>query len=362
VAVWRESGEAVIAGGRAGARTRSARALGHGERYADAALAAARLDEAIAVGARRLQMRLDWLETDSRRWTYGLAALALAGVAAALWLGLAVRAAAVEAEAGRRALAAALESKARFTRGLSHDLKNPLGAIDGHAALLEAEIHGPLNAAQRGAIARVRGAVRALLALVDDLLALAHAETGELAVRPVATDVHALVRDLVEEHRASVNGAGLTLETCVPAQARECATDAARLRQVLGNLLANATKYTPSGGRVTVEVCDGTDCVRVEVRDTGPGIPPDRREFVFQEFTRLPGTAAPGAGLGLAISRHIARLLGGDLWVDERPEPGACFVLEVPASVRTGARPPPGARAAQPADGRGAGRVGGVAS
>jgi signal transduction histidine kinase len=241
------------------------------------------------------------------------------------------------AAARGRALEQAAESRARFTRGISHDLKNPLGAIDGHAALLELEVHGPIADAQRHALGRIRGSVRALLALVDDLLALARAEAGELRVTPRPTDVHALVREVADEHRAAATAAGLALDVQVDDELPELVTDPARVRQVLGNLLSNAVKYTPRGGTVAVAACverDGdVECVRVRVADTGPGIPADQREQVFAEFVRLPGTTAPGSGLGLAIARRIARLLGGELWVDPGRARGACFVLELPAAA-----------------------------
>lgn len=312
------------------ARGADAHEATHAEHYSITLVTAARLDEAVAGGARALHRQLDALDRRARRWTVALAALALAGVVAAVWLGLAVRRAALLAEARRRSLADVLESKARFTRGLSHDLKNPLGAIDGHAALLEEEIHGPLTTAQREAVGRMRRAVGALLALVDDLLALARAETGELALRPAPSDLHALLRELADEHRAAFQRAGLGFDLALPPGVRIVRTDAARVRQVLGNLLSNARKYTPHGGRVSMTCGDAADAVQVAVADTGPGIPADRREFVFQEFSRLPDATAPGAGLGLAISRRIARLLGGDLWVDAVPPgTGARFVLEL---------------------------------
>lgn len=330
---WRASGEALAAAPR---RAVAAEAR-HADRYTAALVSVARLDEAVAAGAQRIQRELAAAQRAAGRWTAGLAALALAGVAAALWLAVTVRRGARLAEARRRALAEVLESKARFTRGLSHDLKNPLGAIDGHAALLEEGLYGPVTADQRHAIARIRSAVHALLALVDDLLALARAERGELAVRPAPADLHAVLREVAEEQRAALRCAGLAFDAAIPDGPHPLHTDAARLRQIVGNLLSNARKYTPAGGRVSLAVTAGARTVQVAVADTGPGIPPDRREFVFQEFARLPGTAASGAGLGLAISRRIARLLGGELWADAVPPgAGARFVLELPLDATVG--------------------------
>jgi signal transduction histidine kinase len=314
-------------------------------------VAAARLDDAVAAGVRDLQKRLDELDAISRRRTFSLALLALAGAAAALWLGLAVRRGALLAETRRRELLEAIESKARFTRGVSHDLKNPLGVIDGHAQLLELGIRGPITPEQGESIAHIRRSVRALLALVDDLLALAQVESGELDVRPETVDMHALLREVAEEHRAAMLGAGLALDVAVPTSERLMRTDPTRVRQVLGNLLSNARKYTPRGGRTSLAIDESDGSVRVMVSDTGPGIPAEHRDLLFREFSRLPGTSAPGAGLGLAIARRVAHLLGGDLRVDDVPAgQGARFVLQLPVDgVPRGRRGPHARRSEQAA-------------
>ena len=335
---WRRTGEALLVlPGRVSARAVQVSDSAHADNYPATLVAAARLDEAVAAGVRDLQSRLDAAERTARGWTAALAVLALAGTGAALWLGLTVRRGAGLAEQRRLALAEVLESKARFTRGVSHDLKNPLGVIDGHAAILLEGIHGPLAPAQRESLGHIRRSVQGLVSLVDDLLALARAESGEIGVRPVAVDLYSLVREVTEENRAALLSAGLSLDTTIPDGGRPLRTDPARVRQVLGNLFSNARKYTPEGGHVSVIVSDTQASAHIAIKDTGPGIPPDRREFVFEEFSRLPGTTAAGAGLGLAIARRIARLLGGDLWVETAPPGGgACFVLGLPLSDHDG--------------------------
>jgi signal transduction histidine kinase len=343
---WTQSGAALLASS-APTVTR-ARDAAHGEAYSAALVAAALLDGTVAQEAGRLRTRLDDMEGKARRWTVALGALALAGVAAACWLAFAAHRAARVAAARGEELEEAAETRARFTRGLSHDLKNPLGAIDGFAELLlGGEVYGPTTEAQREALGRIRAAVRTLLALVDDLLTLARAESGEIGVVPCPTDLGALVGEVADEHRAAALAAGLGFEVHVPGALPDVATDPARVRQVLGNLFSNAIKYTPRGGAVVVSAAlesddRGAPSLRVRVVDTGPGIPADQREHVFAEFTRLPGTTAPGAGLGLAISRRVARLLGGDLWVDAGPSDGACFVFELPVVGRAALARPSG--------------------
>ena len=145
-----------------------------------------------------------------------------------------------------------MAARARFMRGVSHDLKNPINAIDGHAQLLEDEMRGPLTAEQRDSIARIRRSARALMALIEDLLELARAEAGQLTVRLDRVVLRDVVREVVEQHRAAAEFAGLTLVHAEDDSQTILTTDPARVAQVLGNLLSNAIKYTPSGGRIEV--------------------------------------------------------------------------------------------------------------
>jgi signal transduction histidine kinase len=299
-------------------------------------IAAARLDEAITEAIRERRLLIDEGESLQQRLSALLGLLALAAAGVTWWLGRRVRAYALESEQRRTALVEAMASRARFMRGVSHDLKNPLNAIDGHAQLLEDGMRGPLSPEQRESIARIRRSVRALLRLIEDLLELARAESDQITVTHERVVVRDLVHETVEEHRASAEAAGLTLEYHGESPDVLVDTDAARISQVLGNLVSNAIKYTPRGGRIGVSTersrrnGDRSDmAVAIHVVDDGPGIPAEKREEIFAEFTRLRPNDASGAGLGLAIARRIARLLGGDVTVDGR-EHGSQFTLWLP--------------------------------
>ena len=337
LAAWHASSDALLQRpGGAGARARDSL---HQDVYVGTLVAAARLDEAIRVSSQRVRASIDDADRRDVWLTVTLSVLALCGVVATVWLGARLHRYAAEAERGRVELQRLMETKARFTRGLTHDLKNPLGAIDGHAQLLELGVHGPLNERQAASVARIRGSVRSLLAFITDLLQLSAAESGELRIERSPSDVAALVAEVAEEHRASATAAGLDLEVDASPSLPLVSTDPRRLRQIVGNLLSNAVKYTPPGGRVAVHVAqrhdggEAGDRLCVTVSDDGPGIPPDARERVFTEFTRLDATAAkPGAGLGLAISRRVARMLGGDVRAEDGDGTGARFVLELPLS------------------------------
>ena len=252
------------------------------------------------------------------------------------------RQARTEAEARRGEIARVMESRSRLMRGFSHDVKNPLGAADGYAALLEEGVVGELAPEQRAVVGRLRRSIRNALALIDDLHEFARAEAGHVELDRAPADVRALACELVEDYRASAAGAGLALAAELPDALPAVETDAVRVRQILGNLLSNAVKYTEQGG-VTVRVArraEGPDgapsgdvgaWLAIAVADTGPGIAPDEQPRLFREFSRLHEGDKPGAGLGLAISQRLAHALGGTITVESDVGRGATFTLWLPA-------------------------------
>jgi PAS domain S-box-containing protein len=238
------------------------------------------------------------------------------------------------------AVTEAMEARSRLIRGITHDVKNPLGAADGYAQLLELELRGTLLPEQAKLVAGVRRGIHGALGMITDLLNLSQAKSGGLPVNREPSDLAALAAEAVEDARGAAESAGhvLVLDDFarVPVD-----TDPARVREVLGNLLSNAIKYTPAPGTITVRTDETSDDARrprpgrwvaAHVHDTGPGIPLGERERVFSEFHRLhTADQTSGHGLGLAISRLIARLLGGDLTVADEPGGGAIFSLWLPA-------------------------------
>ena len=306
--------------------------------YDDMLLDAAKLDEAIAQAGRERRDLIVQSEMVQQRTIALLGLLALTSALATWRLSRRVRIYALEAEERRAALAEVVASRARFMRGVSHDLKNPIHAIDGHAQLLEEGLRGPLTDEQRESVARIRRSTRALTGLIEDLLELARAESGQLTVKLDRVLLRDVVRDAVEEHRAAAEFAGLTLVHAADESETILTTDPARVSQVLGNLISNAIKYTPRGGRIEVATemlarraaDSGAARLAIHVTDDGPGIPVDKYEEIFGEFTRLQVVDKPGTGLGLSIARRIARLLGGDVTVSGRQNGGARFTLWLP--------------------------------
>lgn len=252
------------------------------------------------------------------------------------------RTARAEAELRRVQLEAVTESRSRLMRGFSHDVRNPLGVADAQAWMLEqGRAFGELNERQREGVRRIRKSLQTSLRLLDELVELNRAETGELDLRPQPTDVVQVARDAVDDYQAPAMAAGLTLEIKAP-PGLPARTDPTRVKQILANLLSNAVKYADKG-TVTVEAgplseeSHPGDWIALSVKDCGPGIPRDKLEAVFEEYTRLDPDSQPGAGIGLAISRRIARLMGGDLTVASQVGQGSTFTLWLPPS------PPPGA-------------------
>ena len=242
-----------------------------------------------------------------------------------------------DAERRRRETESLLESRSRLMRGFSHDVKNPLGAAEGQLALLADSVFGKLPAEQRVSIARARASIRTALRLIDSLVELARVETGGLAIERVPMDVRSVAQEVAEEYRAAAKEKGLELEFRLPETLPIIHSDVDRVRQILANLVVNAVKYTERGRiTVSVELCEADPrapgpgrWVAIAVSDTGPGIPEDQQEAIFGEFIRLDTgrDRRRGAGLGLAISRRLARLLGGDITLESKLGKGSTFTL-----------------------------------
>ena len=313
-----------------------------------------RLDQALVAEAQRSREAIRRVERFGLGVTLALGVLALLAALTVAWLAWRMRQLAIVAtrrgEEAERALAEtarATEARTRLLRGVSHDVKNPLGAARGYAELLELGVRGELSPEQAKFVTGIRRSIDSALAIIADLLDLARADSGGLHVERVPADLARMAREAAEDHRAAARAAGHALECNTAAEPIRVHTDPARVRQVLGNLLTNAVKYTPAPGRITVraERADGGPrpgaWAVLRVIDTGPGIPPEQREAIFDEFTRLhDGTEIKGHGLGLAISRRVARLLGGDVDVSGTPGEGAVFSLWLPLSEA--AEPGPG--------------------
>jgi signal transduction histidine kinase len=260
-------------------------------------------------------------------------------------------------------LLAANRAKSEFLANISHELRTPLNAIVGFADLLRDGVYGELNARQSGPVQRIEASATHLRQLVDQILDLAKITAGRLEVHVEPIDLRPFVLDVASEVEPLINEKGLSLSIAVGATLPKVRTDPSHLRQILVNLIGNAVKYTPQGAvavrarRVAVTeklpTRDGmgmspppavmrgdgapvtTGWIALQVVDTGLGIPPDDRERIFEEFEQVNAgprgdSARRGTGLGLPISRRLARLLGGDVTVDSELGRGSTFTLWLP--------------------------------
>ncbi|HEX6373652.1 MAG TPA: ATP-binding protein [Longimicrobium sp.] len=231
-------------------------------------------------------------------------------------------------------------AKDRFFASVSHELRTPLNAILGYNALLLDGVVGTLPPESLAFLGRAQRATQNLLYLVNDVLDLSKMEAGklELVIQPIQP--YAVVEQALQTVEFQARDKGLALAVTPPVPLPSLSSDADRVRQILVNLLSNAVKFTDRGTVTvalgSVEGIEGEDGIRlhwVEIRvsDTGPGIAPEDQERIFHEFEQVSGTRHGGTGLGLPISRKLARLLGGELRVESAPGRGSTFTLRLPA-------------------------------
>ncbi len=227
-------------------------------------------------------------------------------------------------------LRAASESKDRFWANVSHELRTPLNSILGLTRLLaEPAADGGLDAERLRQVELIRSTGSTLLALVNDLLDVAKAESGRLRFDPAHVDLHALFGRLRGLVRPLAEGKPVDVIVSDEGVPDTILTDETALTSILRNLLSNGIKYTDGGEvRLTARVA-GTR-LEISVADTGIGIPPGLEENVFEEFYQVPGLRRGGTGLGLPYARRLARMLGGDLSLTSEPGTGTTVVLNLP--------------------------------
>jgi PAS domain S-box-containing protein len=237
------------------------------------------------------------------------------------------------AEGAARAAAEANRVKAEFLTAMSHELRTPINATLGYAELLALGIRGPVTDTQRDDLERIRRSQQHLLGIVNDLLNYSRIDAGQVEYDLTPVPVHAVVAAVLPmvEPQALAKGLAVAHGPC----SEELVAWADRLKavQVVLNLLSNAVKFTPAGGRVTISCGEADGRVVVTVADTGPGIPPEQQERIFEPFVQLGRSHTSGhegTGLGLAISRDLARAMGGDLTVASAPGQGAAFTFALP--------------------------------
>jgi signal transduction histidine kinase len=223
--------------------------------------------------------------------------------------------------------------KSEFLANMSHELRTPLNAIIGFSELLQMQMAGGLNEEQLGYVEDVLESGRHLLSLINDVLDLSKIEAGKMELALSEFSLRQALEAGLTMHADRARRAGVALDLALHPEEITIQADERKLRQVVFNLLSNAVRFTPPGGRV--EVCarltDGM--VEVDVTDTGAGVPAADAERIFEEFRQARGTSPAGnegTGLGLPLSRRFVELHGGHLWAESLPGEGSAFRFTMP--------------------------------
>jgi signal transduction histidine kinase len=245
-----------------------------------------------------------------------------------------------ELERQYSALLDARRVKDEFLANISHELRTPLTAVMGYLALMEEGLAGPVTPEQRKTLAQVKTASQHLLDLIGDLLELTTLKRGGLQAVTSAFDVRDPMHDAISSTRGRPEHVALRVSE--PETATLMVSDRRKIAKLLGVLLSNAYKFTAEG-EIRMSVAVRNDHVVYRVEDTGIGIADEMQQLVFEEFRQVDGSSTRrygGSGLGLALARRLARVLGGEIDLESQPGEGSTFRVELPLEYRDPDAPP----------------------
>ncbi len=237
------------------------------------------------------------------------------------------------------ALLEARRVRDEFLSNISHELRTPLTAVMGYIALMEEGLGGPVTPEQRRTLAQVKSSSQQLLDLIGDLLELTTLKRGTLQAVATAFDIRDPMHDAIAATRGRADGVALRVSE--PESPVMMVSDRRKIAKLLVALLSNAYKFTP-GGEVRLSVATRNDRVVYRVVDTGIGIPEEMQGLVFEEFRQADGSSTRrygGSGLGLSLAQRLARLLGGEIYLESAPGEGSTFRVELPIEYRDPDRP-----------------------
>jgi NtrC-family two-component system sensor histidine kinase KinB len=227
--------------------------------------------------------------------------------------------------------------KSEFIATVSHELRTPLTSINMAVDILSREVLGTVNEPQRDMLVTAKDDCERLTKLVKELLDMSRLESGKYELKSEKINLRSVVEEALKPLRLQFREKGIRLETEIPQNTPEVPGDQQQLSWVVANLVSNALRYTPADGTVTIHSDLLDDSVRVSVKDSGRGIPPDAVEVIFDKFVQIKQStdATPGSvGLGLAIAKEVVEAHGGRIWVESSVGQGSTFFFTIPRSER----------------------------
>jgi GAF domain-containing protein len=243
-----------------------------------------------------------------------------------------------EIEQKSRELEAASRHKSEFLTNMSHELRTPLNAIIGFSEVLSEKMFGDINQKQAEYLSDILESGKHLLSLINDILDLSKIEAGRMELEPADFDLPNAIENTMILVRERAERRGIALGRDIGEGLGTIRADERKVKQVMLNLLSNALKFTPEGGRIDVRAALKNGFAEVSVSDNGVGIAPEDQAAVFEEFRQVGAATkkAEGTGLGLAISRKFIDLHGGRIWVESEPGKGSTFSFTLPTSASAG--------------------------
>jgi signal transduction histidine kinase len=230
--------------------------------------------------------------------------------------------------------------KSEFLANMSHELRTPMNAIIGFTKLVMRRSKEQLPQKQYENLQKSLSSAEHLLTLINQILDLSKIEAGRLEVYPGRFRLQTVIEECIRTVEPMIKPESVILSSDVSDELPDLYSDRDKLKQIVLNLLSNAIKFTERG-QIRLTAKGDKECIAIDVADTGPGIPKDKFDFIFEEFRQMDGGATRqhgGTGLGLSISRHLAHLLGGDIFVNSTVGQGSTFTIRVPTTFsETGA-------------------------